>query len=99
MDRLRRRSFPCSFPAPYTVPEIGHREPEYAAAAIRVLQGYVDAAADTGAHHISRHLGSIAPGPEDLSRETLVRNLVGLLKHPAKRRTVVTVEPPSWADE
>ena len=92
MDRLRRGASLCSLHAPYTDLEIGHRDAEYAEAAVRVLQRYVDAAADLSAHHINLHVGSFAPEPEELSRETLVRNLVGLMNYAAKRGTVVTVE-------
>ena len=92
MSRLRSAASLCSLHAPYTDLEIGHRDAEYAEAAVRVLQGYVDAAADLSAHHINLHVGSFAPEPEELSWETLVRNLAGLMDYAARRRTVVTVE-------
>ncbi len=92
IDRLRSVASLCSLHAPYTDLEIGHRDAEYAEAAVRVLQGYVDAAADLSAHHINLHVGSFAPDPEELSWETLVRNLAGLMDYAAQRRTVLTVE-------
>ncbi|MBI4573685.1 MAG: sugar phosphate isomerase/epimerase [candidate division NC10 bacterium] len=92
LDRLRRAASLCSLHAPYTDLEIGHRDAEYADAAVRVLQGYIDAAADMGAHHLNLHVGSFAPEPEELSWETLVRNLATLMNYAARRRTAVTVE-------
>ena len=92
LDGLRQASPLCSVHAPYTDLEIGHRDADYAAAAVRILQGYVDAAADLGAHHINFHVGSFALEPEELSWETLLRNLTILLDHAAQRGTRLTVE-------
>lgn len=92
LDQMRRAAPLCSLHAPYTDLEIGHRDAEYADAAVRVLQGYVDAAADMGAHHVNLHVGSFAPDPEELSWDTMVRNLTRLMNHAARRRTMVTVE-------
>lgn len=92
LDRLRSVADLCSVHAPYTDLEIGHRDAQYATGAVRVLQGYIDAASDLGAHHINLHVGSFAPEPEELSRDTLVRNLITLMEYAARRRTAVTVE-------
>ncbi len=82
----------CSVHAPYTDLEMGHRDSEYAAASTRILMAYVDAAADLGAHHVNCHVGSFGLGPEELSQETLARNLTRLLEHAARRGTAITVE-------
>jgi sugar phosphate isomerase/epimerase len=83
---------PCSLHAPYTDLEIGHRDAEYAAAALRILKEYVDVTAEVGAHHLNLHVGSHALEPEERSWENLVRNLSALMDHAARRGTVVTVE-------
>lgn len=83
---------PCSLHAPYTDLEVGHRDAEYAAAALRILKEYVDLTADLGAHHINLHVGSFAPEPEELSWDALVRNLTTLMNYAAQRGTAVTVE-------
>ncbi len=82
----------CSVHAPYTDLELGHRDPEYAAASTRILMGYVDAAADLGAHHVNCHVGSFGMGPEELSHDTLLRNLTALTAHAGRRGIAVTVE-------
>jgi len=82
----------CSLHAPYSDLEIGHRDGGHAAAAVQILKGYVEAAADLGAHHVNLHVGSFAPDPEELCRETLVRNLGELLEYAARRGTALTVE-------
>ena len=92
IEELRRAASLCSLHAPYTDLEIGHRDAEYAAAAVRVLQQYIDAAVDLGAHHVNLHLGSFAPEPEELSWDTLVRNLATLMEYAARRGTEVAVE-------
>ncbi len=83
---------PCSLHAPYTDLEIGHRDAEYAAAALRVLREYVDVTADVGAHHLNLHVGSHALEPEERSWDTLVANLTTLMEYAARRGTLVTVE-------
>ena len=83
---------PCSLHAPYTDLEIGHRDAEYAGAALRILKEYVDVTAEVGAHHLNLHVGSHALEPEERSWENLVRNLSALMDHAARRGTVVTVE-------
>lgn len=92
LDGFRSASSLCSLHAPYTDLEIGHRDAEVAAAALRILREYVDAAADLGAHHLNLHVGSHALAPEERSWENLVRNLTALLDHAARRGTMVTVE-------
>jgi sugar phosphate isomerase/epimerase len=92
LDRLRAASPVCSLHAPYTDLELGHRDPEHAAAALRILQDYVDAAADLGAHHVNVHVGTFAPDPAELSRESILRNISALLAHGERRRVPVTVE-------
>lgn len=83
---------PCSLHAPYTDLEIGHRDAEYAAAALRVLREYVDVTADVGAHHLNLHVGSHALEPEERSWDTLVANLTALMDYALQRGTLVTVE-------
>lgn len=83
---------PCSLHAPYTDLEIGHRDAEYAAAALRVLREYVDVTAEVGAHHLNLHVGSHALEPDERSWETLVANLGTLMDYAARRGTLVTVE-------
>ena len=92
LDRLRSASPVCSIHAPYTDLELGHRNPEHAAAALRILKDYVDAAAELGAHHVNVHVGTFAPDPAELSHETIVWNLSTLLEHGALRGVPVTVE-------
>jgi len=92
IEGLRWAASLCSLHAPYTDLEIGHRDAEYAAAAVRVLRDYVDAAADLGAHHVNLHVGSFAPEAEELSWNSLVRNLATLMNHAARHGTAVTVE-------
>ena len=92
LDRLRTASPLCSLHAPYTDLELGHRDPDHAAAALRILQDYVDAASDLAAHHVNVHVGTFAPDPTELSHETIVRNLSALLEYGARRRVPVTVE-------
>ena len=92
LDRLRKASPMCSVHTPYTDLELGHCNPDHATAALRILQDYVDAAADLGAHHVNVHVGTFAPDPAELSHETILRNLTALLEHGARRNTPVTVE-------
>jgi sugar phosphate isomerase/epimerase len=92
LDGFRSVGPLCSLHAPYTDLEIGHRDAEYAAASLRILREYVDAAADLGAHHLNLHVGSHALEPEERSWENLVRNLTALMDHACRRGTVVTVE-------
>ena len=92
LERLRRASPVCSLHAPYTDLELGHRNPEHAAAALRILQEYVDAAAELGAHHMNVHVGTFGPDPGELSHETILRSLSALLEHGARRGIPVTVE-------
>jgi sugar phosphate isomerase/epimerase len=92
LDRLRAASPVCSLHAPYTDLELGHREPEHAAAALRIVQDYVDAAADLGAHHVNVHVGTFAPEPGELSQTTILRNVSALLEYGARRGVPITVE-------
>lgn len=92
LDSLRSASPLCSVHAPYTDLEIGHRDADYAAGAVRIIQKYVDAAADLGAHHINLHVGSFAIEAEELCWDTLLRNLTALLEYAGRRGTRLTVE-------
>jgi sugar phosphate isomerase/epimerase len=92
LDRLRAASPVCSLHAPYTDLELGHCDPDHAAAALRILKDYVDAAAELAAHHVNVHVGTFAPDPSELSHETILRNLGALLEHGARRGVPVTVE-------
>jgi sugar phosphate isomerase/epimerase len=92
LDALKSAGPICSVHAPYTDLEIGHRDAEYAAGAVRIIEKYVDAAADLGAHHINLHVGSFAIEPEELSWDTLFRNLSALLEYAARQGTRLTVE-------
>ncbi|MBI4537333.1 MAG: TIM barrel protein [candidate division NC10 bacterium] len=92
LERFRAASGFCSVHAPYTDWEIGHRDAEFAAASLRLLREYVDIAADLGAHHVTIHVGAFGLSPEELSWDTLLRNLTGMLEHGARRKTPVTVE-------
>jgi sugar phosphate isomerase/epimerase len=92
LDRLRAASPLSSLHAPYTDLELGHRDPAHAAAALRIVQDYVDAAAELGAHHVNVHVGTFAPDPGELSRESILRNVSALLEHGARRGVPVTVE-------
>lgn len=92
LDGFRSVGPLCSLHAPYTDLEIGHRDAEYAAAALRILREYVDVAAELPAHHLNLHVGSHALEPEERSWENLVRNLSALLEYAERRGTLVTVE-------
>jgi sugar phosphate isomerase/epimerase len=92
LDGFRSVGVPCSLHAPYTDLEIGHRDAEYAAAALRILREYVDAAAEVGARHLNLHVGSHALESDERSWENLVRNLTALMDYAARRGTMVTVE-------
>jgi len=70
-----------SLHAPYTDLEIGHRDREYAAAALRILREDVDATAELGAHLLNLHVGSHALKPEERSWENLMRNLSALMEY------------------
>ena len=52
LDDLRQASRVSSAHAPYTDLEVGHKDPDHAAAAVRILQDYIDAATELGAHHL-----------------------------------------------
>lgn len=92
LDGFRSAAPLVSLHAPYTDLEIGHRDTEYAAAALRVLKEYVDATVELGAHHLNLHVGSHGLAPEERSWDTLLRNLTALLDYAAKRGALVTVE-------
>jgi sugar phosphate isomerase/epimerase len=92
LERLRTASPVCSLHAPYTDLELGHRDSEHAAAALRILKDYVDAAADLGAHHVNVHVGSFAPDAGELSQETILQNVTALLEHGARRGVPITLE-------
>lgn len=92
LDRFQRAGSLSSLHAPYTDLEIGHRDTEYAAAALRILREYVDVAAELPAHHLNLHVASHALEPAELSWENLMRNLSSLLEYGARKKTLVTVE-------
>lgn len=92
LDGFRQVGGLLSLHAPYTDLEIGHRDPEYAAAALRVLREYVEVAAEAGARHLNLHVGSHGLAPEETAWDTLLRNLTRLLDHAARRGVLVTVE-------
>jgi sugar phosphate isomerase/epimerase len=92
LERLREASPCASLHAPYIDLEIGHADPEHALAARRILQEYVDAAADLGAHHMNIHVGTFSPEPEDISFEGAVRQVSLLQEYAARKGVPVTVE-------
>jgi sugar phosphate isomerase/epimerase len=92
LDGFRKAAALASVHAPYTDLELGHRDAEYASAALRILKEYVDVAAELGAHHLNVHVGSHGLGPEECAWEGLCRNLATLLDHAARRGVLVTVE-------
>ncbi|HEV8673341.1 MAG TPA: TIM barrel protein [Methylomirabilota bacterium] len=92
LDGFRSVGGLVSLHAPYTDLELGHRDAEYAAAALRILREYVEVAADLAAHHLNLHVGSHALAPEECAWDTLLRNLTALLDHAARRRVLLTVE-------
>jgi sugar phosphate isomerase/epimerase len=92
LDGFRRAAPVASLHAPYTDLELGHRDGEYAGAALRVLREYVDVAAELGVHHMNLHVGSHGLGPDEYAWDTLCRNLTALLEHAARRRVLLTVE-------
>ncbi len=92
LDDLRQASRISSAHAPYTDLEVGHRDLDHAAAAVRILHDYIDATAELGAHHLNIHVGSFGLPMEELSWEGLVRNVAGLLDYAARRGTRLTVE-------
>jgi len=92
LDDLRQASPVSSAHAPYTDMEIGHRDPDHAAAAVRILQGYIDAAQELGAHHLNMHVGSYGLPLGELSWDGLVRNVATLLEYAARHGVCLTVE-------
>jgi sugar phosphate isomerase/epimerase len=78
--------------APYADMEIGHPDAEHARAAVKLLTGYVEAAAELGAHHLNLHAGSFAPAPGEFSRDNLLRSLEALMEQAARLGTTVTLE-------
>ena len=92
LDDLRQASRISSAHAPYTDLEVGHRDPDPAAAAVRILQDYIDAATELGAHHLNMHVGSFGLPVEELSWDGLVRNVAGLIEYAARRGGRLTVE-------
>jgi len=92
LDDLRQASGVSSAHAPYTDVEIGHRDPDHAAAAVRILQDYIEAAAELGVHHLNMHVGSYGLPAEELSWDGLVRNVANLLECAAQRGVRLTVE-------
>jgi len=92
LDDLRQASRVSSAHAPYTDLEVGHRDPDHAAAAVRILQDYIDAATELGAHHLNMHVGSFGLPMEELSWDGLVRNVASLLEYAARRGGHLTVE-------
>lgn len=90
--RFRSAAPCCSVHAPYLDVEIGHRDPDFAAASLRLLRDYVDIAADLGAHHVNIHVAAFGLTPDELCWETLLRNLTTLLEHGARRGVPLTVE-------
>lgn len=92
LNRLQMASPLCSIHAPYTDLELGHRDAGHAAAALRILQDYVDAAAELGGHHVTVHVGTFGPDPAELCRDTILRNVAALLERGARRNIQVAVE-------
>jgi sugar phosphate isomerase/epimerase len=92
LDDLRQASPVSSAHAPYTDMEIGHRDPDHAAAAVRILKDYIDAAQELGTHHLNMHVGSYGLPFEELTWDGLVRNLATLLEYAARRGVSLTVE-------
>jgi sugar phosphate isomerase/epimerase len=92
LDGFRKAAPLTSLHAPYTDLELGHCDAEYARAALRILQEYVDVAAEAGAHHLNLHVGSHGLGPEEWDWDTLCRNLTALLDYAARRDVLLTVE-------
>jgi sugar phosphate isomerase/epimerase len=92
LDDLRQASPVSSAHAPYTDMEIGHRDPDHAAAAVRILRDYIDAAQELGAHHLNIHVGSYGLPLGELSWDGLVRNVTTLLAYAARRGVCLTVE-------
>jgi len=92
LDDLRRASRVSSAHAPYTDVEVGHRDPDHAVAAVRILRDYIDAAGELGAHHLNMHVGSYGLPLEELSWDGLVRNVASLLEYAARRGVCLTVE-------
>ena len=92
LDDLRQASRVSSAHAPYTDLEVGHKDPDHAAAAVRILQDYIDAATELGAHHLNMHVGSFGLPVEELSWDGLVRNVAGLLEYATRREGRLTVE-------
>jgi sugar phosphate isomerase/epimerase len=92
LDDLRQASRVSSAHAPYTDMEIGHRDPDHAAAAVRILQEYIEAAQELGAHHLNMHVGSYGLPLGEVSWEGLVRNVAHLLEYAARRGVSLTVE-------
>jgi sugar phosphate isomerase/epimerase len=92
LDGFRRAAPLASLHAPYTDLELGHRDAEYAGAALRILREYVDVADELGAHHLNLHVGSHGLEPEEVAWDTLCRHLTALLDHAARRRVLLTVE-------
>lgn len=92
LDDLRQASRISSAHAPYTDLEVGLKDPDHAAAAVRILQDYIDAATELGAHHLNMHVGSFGLPLEELSWDGLVRNVATLLEYAARRGGRLTVE-------
>jgi sugar phosphate isomerase/epimerase len=72
--------------------EIGHPDADHARAAVKILTGYVEAAAELGAHHLNLHAGSYAPAADEFSRDNLLRSLSVLMEQAARHGTRVTLE-------
>jgi len=92
LDDLRQASCTSSAHAPYTDLEVGHKDPDHAAAAVRILQDYIDAATELGAHHLNMHVGSFGLPMEEVSWDGLLRNVADLLEYAARRGGRLTVE-------
>jgi sugar phosphate isomerase/epimerase len=82
----------CSLHAPYADLELGHPDPEQARAAAKLLEPYVDAAAELSAHHLNLHTGSYIPAADEWSRDNTLRGLEGLMAHAARRGVPLTLE-------
>ncbi len=91
-DSWREASPVASIHAPYTDLEIGHRDPTYAQAACRILQDYIEAAAEIGAHHVNLHTGTYRPDASELDGNNIRRSVTALLEHGARRNVAVTLE-------
>lgn len=82
----------CSLHAPYADLELGHPDPDQARAAAKLVEPYVDAAAELAAHHLNLHTGSYVPAADEWSRDNTLRSLETLMAYAARRGVLLTLE-------